>query len=126
VRSRFMSAVDDRSRAHALVGDLLGESDQFSERAVAVLNAHAAALAWVRDTIGVYPAPAGIAAELNNVAGRLRSGADDRDPVAVLGRAAVEARRALLRLVEDDVPRVRLRSLPVFDGPDDLSERVDE
>ncbi len=86
-----MSAVDDRSRAHALVGDLLGESDQCAERAVAVLNAHAAALAWVRDTIGVYPAPAGIAAELNNVAGRLRSGVDDRDPVAVLGRAAVEA-----------------------------------
>jgi hypothetical protein len=39
---------------------------------------------------------------------------------------ATEARRALLRLIEDEVPRGRLRSLPLFDGPDDLSERIDE
>ncbi len=37
---------------------------------------------------------------------------------------ADEARRTLLRLVHDDGPR--LRALPVFDGPEDLSERVDE
>jgi hypothetical protein len=39
---------------------------------------------------------------------------------------AEEARRTLLRLVQGDGPRTRLRALPVFDGPADLSERVDE
>ena len=39
---------------------------------------------------------------------------------------ADEARRVLLRLVQGDGPRTRLHSLPVFDGPEDLSERVDE
>jgi len=37
-----------------------------------------------------------------------------------------EARRALLRLVQGDDPRARLRALPVFDGPEDSSERVGE
>jgi hypothetical protein len=37
-----------------------------------------------------------------------------------------EARRTLLRLVQDDDRRARLRALPVFDGPEDLSERVSE
>lgn len=39
---------------------------------------------------------------------------------------AEEARRTLLRLVQGDSARTRLRALPVFDGPEDLSERVDE
>jgi hypothetical protein len=39
---------------------------------------------------------------------------------------AEEARRTLLRLVQGDSPRTRRRALPVFDGPEDLSERVDE
>ncbi|WP_239338005.1 MULTISPECIES: hypothetical protein [unclassified Frankia] len=86
-----MSAADDRSRAHAVVDDLLGQPDQAADRAVAVLHAQAAALAWVRDTTGLYPAPPSIAAALNSAAGRLRTGADDRDPVAVLGRAAIDA-----------------------------------
>jgi hypothetical protein len=85
-----MGATEDRTRAHALVDDLLGPSDQAADRAIAVLNAHAAALAWVRDTTGLYPAPPSIAAELSRVAGRLRTGVDDRDPVAVLGRAAID------------------------------------
>jgi hypothetical protein len=34
-----------------------------------------------------------------------------------------EARRTLLRLVQDDDPRARLSALPVFDGPEDLSEQ---
>jgi hypothetical protein len=38
---------------------------------------------------------------------------------------ADEARRTLLRLVDDGQPKARLRALPVFDGPEDLSERVD-
>ncbi|AEH11759.1 MULTISPECIES: hypothetical protein [Protofrankia] len=86
-----MSTADDRTRAHALVDDLLGQPDQAADRSVAVLHAHAAALAWIRDTTGLYPASPGIVAELNSVAGRLRTGIDDRDPVAVLGQAAVDA-----------------------------------
>jgi hypothetical protein len=86
-----MGAADDRTRAHALVDDLLGQPDQVADRAVAVLHAHAAALAWVRNATGLYPAPPTVAAELNRVAGRLRTGADGRDPVAVLGRAALDA-----------------------------------
>jgi hypothetical protein len=38
---------------------------------------------------------------------------------------ADEARRSLLRLVEDDAPPVRLWMLPLFDGPADLSEQMD-
>ncbi|WP_239333375.1 MULTISPECIES: hypothetical protein [unclassified Frankia] len=86
-----MSTADDRTWAHALVDELVGQPDQAADRAVAVLHAHAAALAWVRDTTRFYPAPPSIAAELNSVAMRLRTGADEGDPVAVLGRVAVDA-----------------------------------
>ncbi|GEM_PF-4838509 len=89
-----MTAADDRARAHALVDDLLGQPDQAADRAVAVLHAHAAALAWVRDTTGAYPAPASVAARLDSVAERLRSGDDERDPVAALGQAAIDAHRS--------------------------------
>jgi hypothetical protein len=86
-----MTAAADRARAHAMVDDLLGPPDQAADRAVAVLHAHAAALAWVRDTTGSYPAPAGVAAQLERAAERLRTGSDERDPVAVLGQTAVDA-----------------------------------
>lgn len=36
-----------------------------------------------------------------------------------------QARQTLLHLVDDTPPRARLRALPAFDGPEDLSERVD-
>jgi hypothetical protein len=85
-----MTAAADRARAHALVDDLLGPPDEAADRYVAVLHAHAAALAWVSDTIGAYPVPAGVAARLQDAAERLRAG-DERDPVAVLGQAAVDA-----------------------------------
>jgi hypothetical protein len=81
----------DRDRAHALVDALLGAPDEAAYRTVAILNAHSAALAWVRDTTGTYPAPANVAAYLAAAADRLRSGEDLRDPVAVLGQAAVDA-----------------------------------
>ena len=71
--------------------DFLGPSDATADRAVAVLNAHAAALAWVRDTTGSYPATASVSSALENAARRLRTGEDAGDPVAVLGHAAVEA-----------------------------------
>jgi hypothetical protein len=85
------AAAADRARAHALVDDLLGPPDEAADRYVAVLHAHAAALAWVSDTIGTYPVPADVAARLQEAAEGLRAGDDERDPVAVLGQAAVDA-----------------------------------
>jgi hypothetical protein len=85
------SAAEDRDRAHAMVDELLGPTDPAADRSVTVLHAHAAALTWVHDTTGRYPAPAGVAAQLSRAAEQLRTGADDRDPVAVLGQAAVDA-----------------------------------
>jgi hypothetical protein len=81
----------DRARAHALVDDLLGPPDTAADRTVTVLHAHAAALAWICDTTGTYPAPADVAARLNDAAERLRTGDDIRDPVVVLGQVAVDA-----------------------------------
>lgn len=86
-----MTTANDHARAHALVDELLGPPDHAADRAVAVLYAHAAALAWVRDNTGSYPAPASVAARLDAAAERLRTGDDAGDPVAVLGRAAVDA-----------------------------------
>jgi hypothetical protein len=51
------------------------------------------------------------------------------DPVERLRpEKADQARRALLRLVEDPqaAPARRLTRLPQFDGPADLSERLDQ
>ncbi|HET8684126.1 MAG TPA: hypothetical protein VFM54_19970 [Micromonosporaceae bacterium] len=86
-----MTTPGNLARAHALVDQLLGPSDEAADRAVTVLHAQAAALAWVRDTTGSYPAPASVAARLDSAAKRLRSMEDERDPVAVLGQTAVEA-----------------------------------
>jgi hypothetical protein len=78
-------------RAHALAAELFGTSDPVADRVVEVLHAHAAALAWVRDTTGSYPAPVLIAARLDSAAERLRAGIDDREPVAVLKQTAIDA-----------------------------------
>lgn len=86
-----MTAAEERALAYALVDSLCGSPDQAADRAVAVLHAHAAALAWIHDTTGVYPAPPAVATRLSNAADSLRTGADDRDPVAVLGQTAVDA-----------------------------------
>ena len=83
--------MDDRARARALVDELFGPPAPPADRAVAVLNAHAAALAWVRRTTGAYPAPASVSEQLNRAAERLRSGADGRDPLTVLGQVAADA-----------------------------------
>jgi hypothetical protein len=81
----------DHARAHALIDALLGPPDSAADRTVEVLNAHAAALAWVRDTTGSYPAPMWVAARLHAAAARLRIGDDLRDPTGVLGQVAAEA-----------------------------------
>jgi hypothetical protein len=86
-----MSSTADLSRTHALIDELFGPTDAAADRSVAVIHAQAAALAWVRDVTGVYPAPTAVAAELDRIAKQLRSADDDRDPVAVLGQAAVDA-----------------------------------
>jgi hypothetical protein len=78
-------------RVRALVDEFWGPPDEVADRAVHVLNAHAAALAWVRDTTGSYPAPAPVAARLNAVADQLRHGKDDRDPGSAMILAAVSA-----------------------------------
>ncbi len=81
----------DRTRAHDLIDALCGKPDAAADRTVEVLNAQAAALSWVREATGAYPAPASVAEALNSAAGPLRTGDDPRDPVIVLGRIAVEA-----------------------------------
>jgi hypothetical protein len=81
----------DSTRAHALTDALFGQPDAAADRAVAVLNAHAAALAWIRDTTGTYPAPPSVAEQLAAVSRQLRNGDDPRDPAPVLIQVAVEA-----------------------------------
>jgi len=82
---------DERAFAHALVETLLGPADARADRDVEVLHAHAAALAWIREAVGSYPTPIGIAIALEQVAADLRHDGDDRDPVLVLGEAALRA-----------------------------------
>jgi hypothetical protein len=79
------------ARAHALIDELCGPPDEAADRVVVVLNAQAAALAWVRDVTGVYPAPASVSARLDEAAASLRTGADARDPASALVQVAQEA-----------------------------------
>jgi hypothetical protein len=55
---------------------------------VEILHAHAAALAWVREVTGTYPAPNRVAEHLQEVADQLKDVTDERDPRAVLVQAA--------------------------------------
>jgi hypothetical protein len=82
---------DASARALALVEELFGVPDEAANRAVDVIHAQAAAFAWVRERTGTYPTPRPIAARLDEIARRLKSGFDDRDPVPVLRQAAAEA-----------------------------------
>jgi hypothetical protein len=86
-----VTIAEDRTRAHRLIEELCGATDPAADHAVAVLNAHAAALTWIRDTTGSYPAPPTVAAHLKNVAEQLRTGAMAGDPATVLRLAAAEA-----------------------------------
>jgi len=84
-----------RIRSHALIDSIFGltpdaEADAAAARAVAVIHAQAEALGWVHDATGTYPAPRPVSDAIAEAAARLRSG-DDRDPVAVLRRVAVES-----------------------------------
>jgi len=78
-------------RVHALIDELFGVPDDAANRAVDVIHAQAAALNWVYDQTGRYPAPADVAAALDRAARPLRTGEDDREPSAVLYEVAAEA-----------------------------------
>jgi hypothetical protein len=80
----------DYDRLHAVIEDLVGgPSDSAGDRTAAVVLAQVNALTWVRDTIGAYPVPTPIADALQAAADGLRE--DDRDPVDVLTRVALDA-----------------------------------
>jgi hypothetical protein len=80
----------DYDRLNAVIEDLAGgPSDSAGDRAAAVILAQVNALTWVRDTIGAYPVPTPIAGALQAAADELRD--DDRDPVDVLTRVALDA-----------------------------------
>jgi len=83
--------VDPRAALEALCGPLSPDpaADRAADRAVQVLHAQAAALAWVRQTTGTYPAPPAVAARLADAAAQLRQ--DDRDPAGVLISVAAAA-----------------------------------
>jgi hypothetical protein len=90
-----IDADERRRRTHALVDSIFGlvpdaEADAVAARAVEVLNAQAAALAWVRDTTGVYPPPRLVTDAVAAAAARLRSD-DQREPTKVLRQTAAEA-----------------------------------
>ena len=80
----------------ALVGPLPldPEADARADRAVAVIHAQAAALGWVHQATGAYPAPPLVARAIAQTAARLRdleTGAAEPDPDRVLIGVAVEA-----------------------------------
>lgn len=78
-------------RAHALIDEVCGQPDPAATRAVEVLTAQAAALTWVGQATGTYPAPAGVAARLREVAEELKDPSNQRDPDSVLIQAAATA-----------------------------------
>lgn len=82
---------DPRRALEELCGPLPVDpaADQAADRAVRVLHAQSAALAWVRQATGTYPAPPAVARRLAETAAQLRE--DDRDPVAVLIGVAATA-----------------------------------
>jgi len=84
-----------RVRSRALVHSIFGldpdaDADAAAARVVAVMHAQAAALGWVRDTTGVYPAPRPVADAIAAAAQKLRTD-DDRDPALVLRQTAIDA-----------------------------------
>jgi hypothetical protein len=89
--SLAVMAVDPRRALEELCGPLAPDpvADLAADRAVRVLHAQAAALAWVRQTTGTYPAPPAVAQCLAEAAVQLRG--NDRDPVTVLIGVAAAA-----------------------------------
>jgi hypothetical protein len=72
-----------------------GVPDAAANWAVDVIHAQAAALAWVRDTTGFYPAPSAVASRIAVAAAELRVGPPGHDPVEHLAQVARDALRDL-------------------------------
>ena len=83
----------DRARAHAVVDELVGPTDTAGDRSVAVLHAHAAALAGIRRALHGAATPPAVAERLNRLAHRLRTHDLDRDPDEAFESCAAEAVR---------------------------------
>jgi hypothetical protein len=81
--------VSDFAEVQALIEQLCGTPGAAAVRAVEVSNAQLAALAWVRESTGAYPAA--VSARLQEVADELCLPGEDRDPREVLIQAAVTA-----------------------------------
>ncbi len=90
MRTTFPAAADTTA-ALALVETVFGVPDAAAHRAVDVLHAQAAALAWVRETTGRYPSPRPVAAVIQEAANGLREVDDERDPDEILLAVAAEA-----------------------------------
>jgi hypothetical protein len=89
-----LEADERRNRWHTLVDGILNlppdaRADSAAARVVEVIHAQAAALAWVRDRTGVYPAPRPVSDAVAAAAARLRT--DDGDPATILRRVASDA-----------------------------------
>lgn len=90
-----ISSDERRRRAYALVDQIFGlapdeDADAVAARVVAVLHAQSAALDWVHDVTGTYPAPRIVSDAVTAMAAKLRAD-DDRDPGPVLRHVAAEA-----------------------------------
>jgi len=81
----------DPADLHAFIDRVFGTPDAAARRVVDVLEAQAAALAWVRDTTGRYPSPRPVAAAIQEAANGLRDVNDERDPNQILSAIAAEA-----------------------------------
>jgi hypothetical protein len=90
------TAYPDSAAALALVDKIFGPPDAAARRAVDILHAQGAALAWVRDTTGRYPSPRPVADAIQEAATALRRVDDERDPREVLSAVAAEALAAYL------------------------------
>jgi hypothetical protein len=94
--ARQVELDEQRARSHALVDRIFGldadaDADAAAGRVVEVLHAQAAALAWVRDVTGEYPAPRLVSEAVAAQAAKLRTSKDGRDPRVVLHQTAADA-----------------------------------
>ena len=78
-------------RVHALIDELFGVPDEAANRSVDVLHAQAAALTWVHEVTGTYPAPRHVAEAVDRVARPMRTGEDMRQPTEILRQVAADA-----------------------------------
>jgi hypothetical protein len=81
----------DPADLQTFIDKVFGTPDAAACRVVEVIEAHVAALAWVRHTTGRYPSPRPVAAAIQEAANGRRSVDDKRDPNEILSAVAAEA-----------------------------------